>query len=91
MKTDEEIKLIASNIINHIEFTKNTNLEHEETKHNVLTFATRANGNKDSESASNIDIEDARKMGEALKKLFLISFKIEEIDEWVYLRIIITL
>jgi len=62
--------------------------EFEELDENIAVFTTRENGDVGSELASQIDIKEGYRIGTEVKNLFLgTSLDIEEVDEWVYLRI----
>lgn len=57
---------------------------------NEVIFTTRENGDVGSETASQIDIDEAFDMGLKLKKIYgnkNIKCDIETVDEWVYLTV----
>lgn len=54
-----------------------------------VTFITREHGNVGSETTGVADIKEAKRMKDLIASKFGFMSEIEEVDEWVYLKVLL--
>lgn len=85
-KFNEKIEIYKNDIIKYVE--ENSYFDYEGEEDGVLHFSTRKNGSVSSETASNKDVLEGRKIKQQILRLFKnVEVKLEIVDEWVLLFI----
>lgn len=69
--------------------SKESYFELDDKDEDSITFITRENGNIMTETPGQDDIKEANRMKALIKSKFGFGCEVEEVDEWVYLKVLL--